>query len=301
MSKNVTPLGYVKLGNELKAIYPMNDIFLNYTFEEPANWEALRLIVNLLIDEYSKKKLDTKIKPIGGNIKVRTQFRHLLKADEKTTRDQDIKVTEDEDTAIYIEFQNKAGTQPPIEVRSVEYFGLGIGHSKGKIANQMWLLAEDVNSVLHGEPFTRYILNDEITGNVHPNASGIMYVSLVKLSRKKSPAGELASFLLGMKITPENENVREVTKVFSTSFDAFKADKEVVGMLSLAERYRNDGIIEGEAKGKAEGKAEGKVEGIAEGSAQVASNILELIEQGIDPKKALHDILNKYDKQKQSD
>ena len=43
--KNKTPLGYVVLANGTKEIYPMNDIFLNYTCEEAANWEALRLTI----------------------------------------------------------------------------------------------------------------------------------------------------------------------------------------------------------------------------------------------------------------
>ena len=101
--KNITPLGYVELASGAKAIYPMNDIFLNYTFEDATYWEALRLAVNLLIDAYKQQKPDTKVKLIEGNIKVRTQFRHLLDSDEKTTfRDQDIKVTEDEDASTYV-------------------------------------------------------------------------------------------------------------------------------------------------------------------------------------------------------
>jgi len=82
-------------------------------------------------------------------------------------------------------------------MRSVEYFGLGIGHSKGKIANQLWLLAEDVDSVIYAHPFAHYILKDEVTGKDHPTTSGIMYVSLRKLSQEQGPAGELASYLLG--------------------------------------------------------------------------------------------------------
>ena len=89
--KNKTPLGYVVLANGTKAIYPMNDIFLNYTFEEAANWEALRLTINLLIDAYRQIKPDSKIKLITGNVKVRTQFKHLLNIYLKTKREQDIK------------------------------------------------------------------------------------------------------------------------------------------------------------------------------------------------------------------
>ena len=88
--KDTTPLGYIELANGSKAIFPMNDIFLNFTFENTTHWEALRLAVNLLIEAYKKQKPDSKVKPIEGNIKVRTQFQHLLDI-QNTTRDQDIK------------------------------------------------------------------------------------------------------------------------------------------------------------------------------------------------------------------
>ena len=94
-SKTTIPLGYVELPDGTKAIYPMNDIFLNYTFENPDYWETLRTAVNLIIESYKSKHPHTKAKPIEGAIKVRTQFKHLLNTDNKT-REQDIKITEDE-------------------------------------------------------------------------------------------------------------------------------------------------------------------------------------------------------------
>ena len=102
-SKNIMPIGYVELTNGSKAIFPMNDVFLNYTFEDVAHWEALRLSVNIFIDAYKRLKPDTQVQLIKGKIKVRTQFRHLLDIDGKTTRDQDIKMTEDEIADNYIE------------------------------------------------------------------------------------------------------------------------------------------------------------------------------------------------------
>ena len=143
-----TPLGYIELANGSKAIYPMNDIFLNYTFEDAAHWETLRSTVNLIIEAYRQVTPGTQVRPVTGKIQVRTQFRHLLGTDGKTTRDQDIKLTEDETEESYIEFQNRARPDTPVEIRAVEYFGLGIGHSKGRIANQLWLLAQDVDAVL---------------------------------------------------------------------------------------------------------------------------------------------------------
>ena len=252
----------------------MNDIFLNFTFEDATNWEALRLAVNLLIEEYKKQNPDTQLKPVEGEIKVRTQFRHLLNTDDKTAKKQDIKMVEDDEDATYIEFQNRAKPDIPIEIRSVEYFGLGIGHSKGKLANQMWLLAGDIDTVLHGEVFTRYILKDEVTRKTYPNTSGIMYINLTKLSQESSPAGELASLLLGKTISSKNEYVKNIKNAFDTSFSAFKNDKEVAKMLTLAERYKHDGVVEGVAKGVTIG----------------ADRVVELIKSGLSPDDALRKI-----------
>ena len=95
LTNDKTPLGYVELPGGSKAIYPMNDIFLTFTFEDAAHWEALRIAVNLIIDAYIRANSATMLKPIMGNIKVRTQFKHLLSTDGKTTRDQDIKITDE--------------------------------------------------------------------------------------------------------------------------------------------------------------------------------------------------------------
>jgi len=228
---NATPLGYIELENGAKPIYPMNDIFLNYTFDNPANWENLRTTVNLIIEANKNNNPTTTLKPIEGNIKVSTQFKHLLTTQNKT-RDQDIKITASQDDATYIEFQNRAKPQIPIEIRAVEYFGLGIGHSKGKLANQIWLLAEDVDVVLHGKTFARYILKDEVTGKEHPATSGILYVSLTKLSKENTPAGETASFLLGKLSDPTDKTVKRVSEAFKNSFEAFKAEKELSNLKS---------------------------------------------------------------------
>ncbi|MDR0273515.1 MAG: hypothetical protein LBI27_09390 [Clostridiales bacterium] len=280
-SNNKTPLGFIELSNGAKAIFPMNDFFLTYTFEKPEHWESLRLTVNLMIEAYKKFKPETRIKPITGKIKVETQFKHLMDV-KNTTRDQDMKITEDETKAHYIEFHNRARSRPPVEIRSVEYFGLGIGHSKGKIANQIWLLAEDVDSVLHGKTFTRYILKDEVTEKIHPATSGIMYISLTKLSQENTPAGELALFLLGKISEPEDETVKEIVKTFNAGFNALKTDKEVVNNMSLAERFFCDGLEEGFDKGVAQGVAQGVAKGVVQGVTQ----LLELINKGIDPNEA---------------
>jgi hypothetical protein len=283
-AKNSTPLGYVELKSGAMAIYPMNDVFLNFTFEFTAHWEALRLAVNLLIEAYKQQKPDTKLNPIEGEIEVRTQFRQFLAAEEEkaTFRDQDIKITENKASTTYVEFQNKAKTQPPIKIRSVEYFGLGIGHSRGKIANQIWLLAEDVNEVLHGKSFTRYILKDEVTGESHPESSGIMYVSLTKLTQENTPVGELASFLMGTKTDPQNEVVKKIAKAFNASFQEFKERKDVVTVLSLRERVRDEVWDDAFTEGKNENKAE------------LASQVAELRKRGLDPAEILRMIEHEF-------
>ena len=239
MKSNKIPLGYIELDNGTKAITAMNDLFLNYMFENPENWETLRNSVNIILNEYKRDNPSTNVAPVTGEIIVETQYKYLLSID-NTTKDQDLKMTAKSDLT-YIEFQNRAKTKPPIETRAVEYFGLGIGHSKGKTANQIWLLAENLESVFHGKIFARYILKDEITGEPHPGDSGILYVNLSKLAEQNNPAGELAGFLLGNIADPENEEVREIVKSFNAGFNVFKADKEAVKMMSLRERARNEG------------------------------------------------------------
>jgi len=245
---NKTPLGHVQLKNGAKAIYPMNDIFAMYMFQHPEHWEDLKQIVNLVIMAYIGVKPNTKLQLVEGDVTVLTQFQHMLDTNGKTTRDQDLKLLEFIGSATYVELQNRALTVVPIEIRSVEYYALGIGHSKGKLANQIWLLAEDVDSLLHGNIFARYILVDEVTSSEHPVTSGIMYVSLTKLSQQQGPAGELAAFLLGKNMNPTDKAVKKITDAFNTRFKTFKDDKEVAMALSIADRYMFDGRAEGRAE-----------------------------------------------------
>ena len=223
-----------------------------------------------------------------GEIIVETQYKYLLSID-NTTKDQDIKMTS-KSNMTYIEFQNRTKTKPPIETRAVEYFGLGIGYSKGKTSNQIWLLAEGLESVFHGKIFARYILKDEITGESHPGDSGILYVNLSKLAEEKNPAGELAGFLLGNIADPENEEVKEIVKSFNVGFNAFKADKEAVKMMSLRERARNEGWMDGVEEGEARGEARGEVKG----AIATVNELTELIKLGFTLDEASQKIMSKY-------
>ena len=99
-----------------------------------------------------------------------------------------------------------------------------------------------------------------------------MYVSLSKLSKEQSPAGELALFLLGKNVNPKSETVKKIVDTFKMSFDVFRTDKEVAKMLSLRERGRDEGLIEGIPKGAAIGMA----------------RMLDLINKGYSPEEAFY-------------
>ena len=65
---------------------------------------------------------------------------------------------------------------------------------------------------------------------------------------------------------------------------ASKMDKDVVNVMTLAERYRGEGLAEGEARGEAKGEARGE----AKGMSKAADQMLALIKSGIDPEEALN-------------
>ena len=284
------PLGYIELENGSKEIYAMNDLFLNFTFEKEENWEEFRLMVNILLDEYRKENPTTVVTLIEGKIHLETQYKFYINT-QNTTRNQDFKLDELEKNRFkYIELQNRAITEPPVPVRAIDYFVLGVGQSKGKIANQIWILASDVESVLQEETFTNYILKDEATNKVYPDTSGIMFISLTKLSKKKNLSGELALFLLGKLSIPESEEIKRIASTFNRSFEAFKDDKEVKNTMSIADKYRNEGWVDGKEEGIAEGRVEGRAEGRAEGVNAGASKIVELIKSGLSPDEALRKV-----------
>jgi len=287
-----TPLGYVQLANGPMAIHAMHDLLLNYTFENAANWDGLKQTVNIIIHAYSdyvhnKHKLKTTLKPIQGNIMVRTQYQFLLKNDKKTTRNQDIEITDDTPAIKYIEFQNRADAG--IDIRATEYFGLSIGHSKGKPVEQIWLLAVDADNLLKGKTFARHVLKDEATGEAHPGNSGILYVSLSRLADQDTPAGELAQFLLGKLKEPKDNMVKEVVNMFNTSFTTFKEDKEVVGVLTFEERVMKEmkaRLQERLQEGLQEGLQKGLQKGLQEGIAIGVSRFKELLISGYSVEEA---------------
>jgi len=276
---DLTPLGYIELPTGKKSIFPMNDVFTNYTFENPKNWKVLRDIANIYTEFYISFFPKTTMQLITKRFMVKTQYKHFLE-EERKTRNQDLRIIEFIDDAkieyealdekyfkhalfhalTYIELQISPYGIP---VRSTGYFGLAIGYSRGKPVNQIWLLANDVEDVLHGETFARFQLIDEKDGTLHPCNSGILYVSLQKLSEQKDTrVGQLSALLLGKITEPEDEVVKQIAVALTESFETFKQEKDVVNVLTLLERGKAEGLAEGEAMGEAKGIAKGKAEGI---------------------------------------
>ena len=250
-------LGFIELPSGRKSISPMNDIFLNYMFKDEKNWEVLRTLVNILIAEYKEFSSSTRISEISGPVTVETQYLYYINPEGKTKR-QDIKMISKDTT--FIEFQNNAYPDPPIKVRALEYFGLGIGYNGGQISNQLWIMAEDNEELMFGNAFSDFVLIDEFTGKPYPSLSGIMFSSLKKLSEKVGEVGDLARFLLGKQKESVSENVSGIINSFNNSFEKFKAEKEVLEVMTYAEQVRLEGILEGEQKGRLEGLLEGKME-----------------------------------------
>ena len=131
-------------------------------------------------------------------------------------------------------------------------------------------------------------LTDEITGETYPGTSGILFVSLPELSQENSPAGELASFLLGKLKTPKDKDVKAIAKTIKDSFNAFKADKEVKRTMTVAEKYKNEGIVEGRIEGEAKGRTEGEARGTAAGINLAVDQIQELVNSGLSLTEAIN-------------
>jgi len=283
-----TPLGFVELDSGSMEIFALDDLFLNFTFEKEENWEEFRLMMNILLEEYTKLNPTTVATLIEGAIRIKTQYKFYINAKKKNkTRNQDFESDELETNRLkYVEFQNKATSKPPIPDRAFEYFVLSIGKNPGKAVTQIWLLASDAESVLQEETFMNYILKDEATNKAFPNSSSIMFISLTKLSQQNNLAGELALFLLGKLTAPPSEEIKRIVNTFNTSFEAFKDDKEVKNTMTIAEKWKNEGWVDGKEEGLAEGIGVGAEKGVNAGT----SKMLELIKSGLSPDEAFHKV-----------
>ena len=238
MAKDYGCLGFVDLLNGgQRRIVPTDDLFLNYLFKDEAEWETLRSILNIILAEYIARYPKTSKALVEGDIKVETQYDYYLDASHKKT--QDIKVSDsDGKKLIYVEFQNQARPQIPIKVRAWQYFALGVSLSDDGIANQVWLLKENVDDLLEGQTFANYVITNEVTQNLYPNVSSMLFVSLERLSEGAGVAAELASFLLGAKLDASDNRIKEIADRFTNRFAIFKADKEVESKMTRMEEIR---------------------------------------------------------------
>ena len=243
-SENI--LGYIELETGSKAISPMNDVFLSYTFQKKANWETLRKMTNIFYKAYIEICVDTKITLVKGNITVKTQFPHFQNLNASTPKEQDVRI-ESKEKIHFIEFQNDMHPRIPIAIRSIEYFGYSLTRGKDNPATTIWLLNGTVGKLLDNKIFSNYVLMDEQDHRQHPNPSGILYVDLKKLANTNTQAGELAGVLTGTLEKPKDNDVNLIFENFKDSFNAFKDNMEVRHIMTRAEELR----AEGEAKERA--------------------------------------------------
>ena len=273
------PLGFISIKGGRKPIYAFNDFFLNYTFHKKENWRTLRQIINILLEAYALEVTDTVLQPIADKIIVTTQFKHYMK-DLNAPKRQDFEIKE---VAVkkytYVEMQGRARSKKPIEDRAVEYSVLGIGQNPGFISNQIWLLAENVEHLLHGGTFANYLLKEESSGVVYPNTSCIMFVNLQRLSCEGTAAGELASFLLGKTKTIKSGKIKKISNVFMKSCDEFCNDKGVKKRMSVKEKWQEEAWFDGEEHGIQQG--------LQQGIQQGANKLAELIKTGLSVDEAL--------------
>jgi hypothetical protein len=247
-------IGEISIDGAVKKVKPMNDFYLNWLFERSGREAVIKEIINIFIHEYRNINPQTIAEPVKAVKEVTTQYSYYL--GKASSRYQDIKIKGDSNTDTYVEFQNKANTDPSISDRAVQYFGLALGHNTGK-ANQMWLLAEPVKEVLSESSIEVYSLRSETTQKQYPDKSWIMFADLQKAGEAaETEAGALSLFLLGKIKQCEHKNVQEIIDYFMHNFNELKEDKEAIGAMTILERK----LEEGKREGKIEGKREGKIE-----------------------------------------
>ena len=126
---------------------------------------------------------------------------------------------------------------------------MNISQTPGKVSSQIRLLEDDVPKLLPSGAFSNFVPTDEVSGTVYPNASGIMFVSLKRLSQENMVAGELASFLLGKTNDAKSEEVKQIAGTLYKSFDEFCIYKGMKKSMSVDEKRRMEGIKEGLQQG----------------------------------------------------
>ena len=200
------PLGYIELLNNIKkAIYPMDDFFINYTFYKKENWKHLRRIINIFLKAYAEMyHRQDGFHYVSENIVVETQYLHYVKNTTKQ-KTQDMKIDEEESDQTYIEFQNRIFSKPPIAIRASNYSGLAINKAKdGAKTSQIWMLGENDDNVLCGQAISNFRMREDNTGVYYPREVNIMFISLIRLAGEDSLCGELAAEL-GIGVERLNE------------------------------------------------------------------------------------------------
>ena len=221
--------------------------------------------------------------PIRDKIIVTTQFKNNMKNRHKP-KEQDFEIKEVHlKKFTYIEMQNRASIAKPIEIRAIEYSVLGISQNIGHISNQVWLLAEDLDKLLHGRTFANYLLKEESSQIAYPNTSCILFVNLKKLSNEQTVAGELASFLLGKTRGISSGRAKRISDVLKKSCREFGRDKGVKRSMSIKQKWQEEARMEGKEEGLRQGVQQGMQQGIQQGAAK----IVELIKSGLSPEEAL--------------
>ena len=205
------------------------------------------------------------------------------KIESTTPKRQDVKV-DTENKIHYIEFQNKANPDIPIEVRSIEYLGFSLTRGEKKQASNMWLI-NGQTSLLQGKTFSNYILTDERDHRLHPNATNVLYVDLESLhqTQTSSKAGELAGVLIGAVDTPNDRDVAQIFQNLKKSFDVFRNDTEARTIMTKFEELKEEGKEEGREEGRIEGKAAAEavyIPQLNEKDKQIVEQGEQLVEQG---------------------
>jgi SHS2 domain-containing protein len=255
------PLGYIQLTNNIqKPVYPTDDFFIIYIFDKRENWQHLRAIVNIILEEYAKRyNRQDGFHMVDEDIFVRTQYKHYF-ANRSKQPSQDLEMNEIRvRKRTYVEVQNNSATKPPIAVRAGNYNGLAVNKAKdGAEVSQIWLLAENDDNVLCGLPISNFRMREDNIGVHYPRANNIMFVSLPRLAEENSVCGELARLLLGKVHEPKNGELNGLADMFKSEYDNFKQNEEVVKRMTILQEKYAEGMAEGEAK--ADIIAESKVE-----------------------------------------
>jgi len=258
MNETKKPLGYMTLiNNTRKAIYPLNDFFINYTFYKKENWGHLRNLINIFLDAYAEKyNRQDGFHFINGDVVVETQYEYYITGETKQPT-QDIKIDETENKGrTFVEFQNKSRTNPPIAIRASNYSGLAINEVQDDTkVSQIWLLAENDDDLLLRQAISNYRTREENTGAYYPRDLNIMFISLPRLAEENNIYGELSKLLMGMEVEELSIELKQIAEMFQREFENFKEDKEAVKRMTVLEEKMEEAKLEGRAEGIAIGES----------------------------------------------